>query len=196
MACDGIHDQVAIARLKSRLERRGGAVVVRMRHAALLARAAIVAGMATVVRLGKDRAATDGCDPSHAGAQPIAKELFAAAKRHRRHEDAVRELVKAFGDATEPDVAFDLFVVRNQVGVLDPPVLAIAIAIGAAEVDVAHTIRLAAPRQGASAKHAHPDPVERAIARRLVGIPDIVSEPFVVRLAARIHQPLDRAVAH
>ena len=155
-----------------------------------------MAGLAPVVRLRHDRRPADGHHPAQSLPEALAEQRLAAEERHRRHEDAVRQLLQPLRDPADADEAFDPFVIGFQVGVRDAPVLAVPIAVRATEIDIAHAVGLASPGKRAPAQHAHPNPVKGLVLRGLIRILGVVDEPLVIRLAARVDEPLDRAVAH
>src|SRR5690606_18822762 len=118
---------------------------------AVVARAAVVASGAAVVRLRQHRSAADGGHAAHLGLETVAEPRLAAGKAHRRLEDRVRQLRQPFGQAADADVALDLLVVRHEVLIGDRPVDAVAVAARGLHVDVAHAVGLAAPGQRAAA---------------------------------------------
>ena len=101
-----------------------------MRDAAVFARAAVVAWLAAVERLGQDRGAADGDIAIETGVDLVLEMLLATGHRHRRLHDAVGELHQAERFAADADIALDGLVVRDHFLVCHRPVLAVAVVAG------------------------------------------------------------------
>ena len=111
-------------------------------------------------------------------------------------EVAVGQLRDVLRLSRNPDVVLDELVVRHEILVGDRPVLAVAVERLAVQILVAEPVRLAAPDIRAPADDTRAAlPTERLVVRGGVRFFEIVDEPLVVPLAARIAVTLTRARA-
>src|SRR4029077_14111465 len=142
---DGVGDHVAVAGVLRVCDGGERTAEIGEGAATPLARTAIVASGAAVVRRGKDRGAADRDGAAEFGLGAFAEKDFTATHFHRRQKLAVRQHLVAFGGAGGADVFFEDVVKTSDIGVGDGPVIAVAIATGGFEVVVAHAVALASP---------------------------------------------------
>ncbi len=182
-----VGDERGVARLERVGDRGEGRVEIRVRRAALLARPAVVTGRPAVDRLGDVGRAAERDRPSQLLLDPRAQLHLGAAHGHGGMELAVGQLRNVLRLAGDADVVLDQLVVRDQILVAERPVLAVAVEGLALQVLLAEPIALAAPDVGASADHARAAlPAERLVVRIGVRLVEVVGEPLVVPLAARV----------
>src|SRR4051812_2225422 len=146
--------QREVPRCARRGQRRADAREIRMRHAAALALAAVVAGQAAVVRLGEDRAAPDGHDapPAERPAGFRARVALDDGHRHAGQELAIGQLAQAFFVAADADETLDVRIPGRDVLVANRPVVAMAVLRIRAEVEIAPPVDLPPPGDRATAE--------------------------------------------
>ena len=158
-----------------------------MRRATLLAGPTVVTGRPAVDRLGDVCGAADGDRPAELLFDARPQLHLGAAHRHGGMKLAVgqfRDVLRLAGDA---DVVLDQLVVGDQILVAERPVLAVPVERLALQVLLAEPIALPAPDVGASADHAGAAlPAEWLVVRIGVRLLEVVGEPLVVPLAARV----------
>ena len=192
----GVRHERAVPRLERVGHGGERGVEVRVGHAAALARSTVVTRLPPVDGLRQVRGAAEGHGPPELVLDPGLELPLHAPQAHRRVEPAVGQLVDAFGQPGDPDVVLDEVVVGRDVVVAEGPVVAEAVVGGGLEVDVGEAVALSAPHVRPPAHHLHAAlPGERLAARGRVGLFDVVAEPVVVPLRARVAILLDRACA-
>ena len=177
-----------------RLGRRQRAVrarVVGARAAAAAAGPAVVAGRPPVERRRQDGRAPDGERPSELLLHHLARVHLAAGQRHRRQERAVRQLRHALGLPADADEALHPLVVGRELGVVERPVDAEAVAARGFQVVVGQAIALPAPGDRLAAHVPSADPGEGPVLRRGVRALGVLHEQVVRELVALVAELLD-----
>src|SRR6185437_6581399 len=152
-----------------------------------------MASLAAVMILGKYGRASNGNGAAEPFGDLLSQMYFAAAHLHRRQKMAVRQSVVPFACAADADVVFDNVVIGRKILVRDWPVLSVAVVTGSLEIQIAQPVALTAPHQSAATDDTQALPGERLIGRRAVRVFQIIYEPIVVVLHARVALPLNRA---
>ena len=184
-------DQRAAARRHRVGHRRERGAEVRVGHAAVLARAAVVARLPPVERPGQIRRATLRERATELLLEARPEGGLGAGERHRRLEAAVGQFREALGQPVDADVVLDQIVVRRDIGVADRPVYAGAVVGGRLEVDVAEPQAGATPDVRAPAHQPRAYPQERGVGRVDVRLFEVVDEPVGVPLAHGVRARLD-----
>ena len=151
----GVRDVRAVAGLERVGDGGEGGVEIGMRDAAALAGAAVVAGRASVDRLGEVGQPAHRQGAAELRLDRAADFVLDAGERHRRLELAVGQLRVVLDHAGDADIVLDQLVVGDEVLVVERPVGAGAVEGITLQILLREAVAVAAPDVGAPAGDAH-----------------------------------------
>ena len=194
VADDGVADQREFARPGGSGQRHRRAVEVRRRMTSALALVAVVAGRPPSMRDGQVCHPVRHHPPAEFLADHVAGTKSPARQRHWRKELPVRKLFEPFARAADADKPFHAIVVGREIGIADGPVVAVAVAAGRFEIEIAEPVALTRPAERPSTDLTSANPHERLVGGKGVGVLVIVDEELMTVVIAGVAQPLHRLV--
>src|SRR3984957_14789915 len=193
---DTVWPQRHFSRFLRGRQRRVNARKIRPRDATALARAAVVARFPATMIHGKHRTATDHrySLAIKVLAYRVAHNFFRTVQLHRRQHFAVRQMRQAQSLARNADEVFHILVPRSDIGIADGPINSDSLAQICFEVEIAPTISLPAPHNGAASDLPPANPAKRLVRRSRIRIFRVVDEEFRRPLIARVACALNRLI--